>query len=138
MKTTMDYMVGNTAIQIVNTGKKIKIIDVEKKKIRKRFWKHFFVASFVAAALVVICFHVVHLENYRDLLDRQVYLLQAQVNTLEKENVNLKRQDEEIAVDYNEIFKKAKSLGMRFPTNRQIETYTVEKSTAVRAGGNLK
>ena len=32
MKVTMDYVVGNTAIQIVNTGKKVKIVDVEKQK----------------------------------------------------------------------------------------------------------
>lgn len=132
MKTTMDYMVGNTAIQIVHTGKRIKIVDVEKQKIRKKFWKCFFIVSLITAALVVICFHVVRLENQKALLDRQVYRLQAQVATLEKENVILKRQAEKIAVDYNEIFKRAKNLGMRFPTKQQIETYTAEKSTAVR------
>lgn len=134
MKTTMDYMVGNTAIQIVNTGKRIKIIDVEKEKSRKKFWKRFVIGSLAAAAFIVICFHVVRLENQKELLDRQVYRLQAQVNTLEKENVILKRQGEEMAIDYTGIFKKAKSLGMRFPTKQQLETYTVEKSTAVRMG----
>ena len=104
MKTTMDYMVGNTAIQIVNTGKRIKIVDVEKE----------------------------------ELLDRHVYQLQTQVSALEKENVILQRQGEEIAVNYNEIFKKAKGLGMRFPTNQQLETYTMEKSTAVRVGRYIK
>ena len=68
------------------------------------------------------------------LLDRQVYRLRSQINVLEKENVILQRQNEEVAIDYNEIFKRAKGLGMRFPTNRQLETYTVEKSTAVRMG----
>ena len=28
MKITTDYIVGNTAIQIVNTGKRIKVIDI--------------------------------------------------------------------------------------------------------------
>ena len=32
MKTTMEYMVGNTAVQIVNTGKRIKVIDIKKEK----------------------------------------------------------------------------------------------------------
>lgn len=134
MKTTLDYMVGNTAIQIVNTGKRIKVIDVEKEKTRKRFWKRFIIVSFMAALLTVTCFHVVKMENQKVLLDRQVYRLRSQVNVLEKENVILRRQNEEVAIDYNEIFKRAKGLGMRFPTNRQLETYTVEKSTAVRMG----
>ena len=37
MKVTMDYVVGNTAIQIVNTGKKVKIVDVEKQKKKRKF-----------------------------------------------------------------------------------------------------
>lgn len=65
MKTTMDYMVGNTAIQIVNTGRKIKIVDVEKRAVKKRFWKRFFMVSFIAAALMVACFYVVRLEKDR-------------------------------------------------------------------------
>ena len=32
MKVTMDYVVGNTAIQIVNTGKKVKIVDVKNRR----------------------------------------------------------------------------------------------------------
>ena len=39
MKITTDYVIGNTAIQIVNTGKRIKIVDVEKRARKKRFWK---------------------------------------------------------------------------------------------------
>lgn len=138
MKTTLDYMVGNTAIQIVNTGKRIKIIDVEKEKIRKRFWKRFLVVFFMAALLTIACFHVVKMENHKVLLDRQVYRLQSQVNVLEKENVILRRQNEEVAIDYNEIFKRARRLGMHFPTNQQLETYTVEKSTAVRLGAAME
>lgn len=138
MKTTLDYMVGNTAIQIVNTGKRIKVIDVEKEKTRKRFWKRFLIVSFMAALLTVTCFHVVQMENQKVLLDRQIYRLRTQVNVLEKENVILRRQNEEVAIDYNEIFKRAKGLGMRFPTNQQLETYTVEKSTAVRMGAHME
>ena len=138
MKTAMDYMVGTTAIQIVNTGKRIKIVDVEKEKKRKRLWRRFIIISSVLTAFVIICFNVVRLENQKELLDRHVYQLQTQVSALEKENVILQRQGEEIAVNYNEIFKKAKGLGMRFPTNQQLETYTMEKSTAVRVGRYIK
>lgn len=136
MKTTMDYMVGNTAIQIVNTGRKIKIVDVEKRKVKKRFWKRFFVISLFAAALMMACFHVVRLENHKVLLDQQVYALQAQVENLEKENLVLEKQNEGVAIDYQDIYSKARNLGMKFPTDQQIQTYTVEKSTAVRMYGD--
>ena len=45
MKVTMDYVVGNTAIQIVNTGKKVKIVDVEKQKKKRKFIKQWIIAS---------------------------------------------------------------------------------------------
>lgn len=135
MKTTMDYMVGNTAIQIVNTGRKIKIVDVEKRAVKKRFWKRFFMVSFIAAALMVACFYVVRLENQKVLLDQQVYELQAQVKDLEKENLVMEKQNEEVPVDYQDIYNRALGLGMKFPTEQQVQTYTVEKSTAVRMYG---
>lgn len=135
MKITMDYMVGNTAIQIVNTGRKIKIVDVEKRAVKKRFWKRFFMVSFIAAALMVACFYVVRLENQKVLLDQQVYELQAQVKDLEKENLVMEKQNEEVPIDYQDIYNRALGLGMKFPTEQQVQTYTVEKSTAVRMYG---
>ena len=135
MKTTMDYMVGNTAIQIVNTGRKIKIVDVEKRAVKKRFWKRFFMVSFIAAALMVAGFYVVRLENQKVLLDQQVYELQAQVKDLEKENLVMEKQNEEVPIDYQDIYNRALGLGMKFPTEQQVQTYTVEKSTAVRMYG---
>ncbi len=136
MKTTMDYMIGNTAIQIINTGNKIKVIDVEKRKIRKKFWGRFILVSLLTATLAVTCFYVVQLENRKVLLDKQVYALQAQIEELEKENLVLEKQNSETPIDYQDIFTRARELGMRFPTNQQIETYTVEKSTAVRLYGD--
>ncbi len=136
MKTTMDYMIGNTAIQIINTGNKIKVIDVEKRKIRKKFWGRFILVSLLSAILAVTCFYVVQLENRKVLLDKQVYALQAQIEELEKENLVMEKQNSETPIDYQDIFTRARELGMRFPTNQQIQTYTVEKSTAVRLYGN--
>ncbi len=136
MKTTMDYMIGNTAIQIINTGNKIKVIDVEKRKIRKKFWGRFILVSLLSAILAVTCFYVVQLENRKVLLDKQIYSLQAQIEDLEKENLVLEKQNSETPIDYQDIFTRARELGMQFPTNQQIETYTVEKSTAVRLYGN--
>lgn len=136
MKTTMDYMVGNTAIQIINTGKKIKIVDVEKEKVRKKFLARLILVTLIAAMLMVTCFYVVQLQNRRALLDREIYTLQTQVEDLQKENLVLEKQNAEVAIDYEDIYNKALELGMRFPTNQQIQTYTVEKSTAVRINGN--
>lgn len=136
MKTTMDYMVGNTAIQIINTGKKIKIVDVEKEKVRKKFLARLILVTLIAAMLMVTCFYVVQLQNRKALLDREIYTLQTQVEDLQKENLVLEKQNAEVAIDYEDIYNKALELGMRFPTNQQIQTYTVEKSTAVRINGN--
>lgn len=136
MKTTMDYMIGNTAIQIINTGNKIKVIDVEKRKIRKKFWGRLVLVSFLSAILAVTCFYVVQLQNRKVLLDKQVYALQAQIEEIEKENLVLEKQNSETPIDYQDIFTRAQELGMRFPTNQQIQTYTVEKSTAVRLYGD--
>ena len=35
MKYTTDYVIGNTAIQIVETGRRIKVIDVERRREKK-------------------------------------------------------------------------------------------------------
>lgn len=132
MKTTMDYMIGNTAVQIINKGKRIKVVDVKKEKIRRRIWKQFVLAVTLTGLLVGSCFYIVRLQNQKALLDQSVYQLQVQVDQMTKENVVLQKEEQEVPVDYHMIFKKALELGMNFPTNRQIGTYKSEKSSAVR------
>lgn len=131
MKSTMDYMVGNTAIQIVNKGNRIKIINVEKEKKKKKFLKKCIASMLVGIVTLSSCMYVVELNNARVLLDSQVYTLQEEISELEKEIV-VAREDGQKVIDYEEIFEKAKSMGMDFPQNEQIYRYTVEKSTAVR------
>ena len=132
MRLTTDYMVGNTAIQIINTGKKIRVVDVEKAKVRRSFVKHLIVALAITGILITLCFYVVRLENQKVLLNRSVYSLQSQVDKIEKENILLQKQEQEVPVDYEEIYDRAVALGMRFPTNEQIEEYSAAKSTAIR------
>ena len=132
MKTTMEYTVGNTAIQIVNTGKKIKVIDVKKEKQKRKAIKRISVSLMAVFAMVWCCFYVVNLQNAETMLDKQVYSLQLEIEELEHENTLLAREYESEAVDYDEIFAKAKSMGMRFPTSDQLYQYTVQKSTAIR------
>ena len=132
MKVTMDYVVGNTAIQIVNTGKKVKIVDVEKQKKKRKFIKQWIIASAASLVLILSCFQIVRMENQEVLLNKQVYKLASQIDVLEKENLALKKQEADVTISYDDLFA---SLGMKFPTNCQVQTYTVEKSTAVRLYG---
>ena len=90
MKVTMDYVVGNTAIQIVNTGKKVKIVDVEKQKKKRKFIKQWIIASAASLVLILSCFQIVRMENQEVLLNKQVYKLASQIDVLEKENLALK------------------------------------------------
>lgn len=135
VKVTMDYVVGNTAIQIVNTGKKVKIVDVEKQKKKRKFIKQWIIASAASLVLILSCFQIVRMENQEVLLNKQVYKLASQIDVLEKENLALKKQEADVTISYDDLFARAKSLGMKFPTNYQVQTYTVEKSTAVRLYG---
>lgn len=135
VKVTMDYVVGNTAIQIVNTGKKVKIVDVEKQKKKRKFIKQWIIASAASLVLILSCFQIVRMENQEVLLNKQVYQLTSQVDVLEKENLALKKQEADVTISYDDLFARAKALGMKFPTNYQVQTYTVEKSTAVRLYG---
>lgn len=132
MKITTDYVIGNTAIQIVNTGKRIKIVDVEKRARKKRFWKRCCVTLLTGILILSSCFYVVDLQNTKVFLDKQVYALEGQIDTLEKENLILTKKNSGNVFNYNEIFQKARKMGMNFPTNDQIYYYDAGKSTAVR------
>lgn len=132
MRITTDYMIGNTAIQIVNTGRKIKIVDVEKQRTKKRFLKWFCITAATVFISFFICFYVVRLQNMKVFLDRQVYSLEGQIEELEKENLILERQNEEKPIDYKAVYRKALAMGMKFPKQEQLYLYQSDKSTAVR------
>lgn len=132
MKITTDYMVGNTAIQIVNTGKKIKVIDVERERKKRYFVKFIFVTVLCCCFFLGICFEIVNLQNISVMLEKQNYKLKSEIEGLEQENAVLARETENVIVDYKELFTKAKELGMNFPSGDQVYEYNVEKSNAVR------
>ncbi len=137
MKTTMEYTVGNTAFQIVNTGKRIKVIDVKKEKKKKKVVRRLCVSILSVCASVWCCFTIVNLQNTQTILDRKVYSLQAEIENLEHENTVLAKEYESETIDYAKVFKRAKALGMKFPTSDQIYRYTVQKSTAVRLNNSV-
>ncbi len=132
MKNTMDYMAGNTAIRIVNKGNKIRIVDVEKEKRKKKFRKKCIATTLAALLVLSGCMYVVALQNTQVFLEEEVYELKEETRGLEEENLRLARDVEQREVDYKTIYTKAKALGMKFPKKGQICKYTADKSTAVR------
>ena len=127
MKSTTEYMIGNTAVQIVNKGKRICVVDVKKRKQKGRM-----VTVIMAAMLTVACFYVVRLNNQQVILGDSVQRLQDQVTVLKEKTEEMKREASDAALDYDTIFSKAKKLGMKFPKQDQVYDYKVQKSTAVR------
>lgn len=132
MKSTTEYMIGNTAVQIVNKGKRICVVDVEKRKQKDRIVKRGLVTVIMAAMLTVACFYVVRLNNQQVILGDSVQRLQDQVTVLKEKTEEMKREASDAALDYDTIFSKAKKLGMKFPKQDQVYDYRVQKSTAVR------
>lgn len=132
MKSTTEYMIGNTAVQIVNKGRRICVVDVEKRKQKDRIVKRGLVTVIMAAMLTVACFYVVRLNNQQVILGDSVQRLQDQVTVLKEKTEEMKREASDAALDYDTIFSKAKKLGMKFPKQDQVYDYKVQKSTAVR------
>ena len=132
MKSTTEYMIGNTAVQIVNKGKRICVVDVEKRKQKGRMVKRGLVTVIMAAMLTVACFYVVRLNNQQVILGDSVQSLQDQVTVLKEKTEEMKREASDAALYYDTIFSKAKKLGMKFPKQDQVYDYKVQKSTAVR------
>lgn len=132
MKSTTEYMIGNTAVQIVNKGKRICVVDVKKRKQKGRMVKRELVTVIMAAMLTVACFYVVRLNNQQVILGDSVQRLQDQVTVLKEKTEEMKREASDAALDYDTIFSKAKKLGMKFPKQDQVYDYKVQKSTAVR------
>lgn len=132
MKSTTEYMIGNTAVQIVNKGKRICVVDVKKRKQKGRMVKRGLVTVIMAAMLTVACFYVVRLNNQQVILGDSVQRLQDQVTVLKEKTEEMKREASDATLDYDTIFSKAKKLGMKFPKQDQVYDYKVQKSTAVR------
>lgn len=92
MKSTTEYMIGNTAVQIVNKGKRICVVDVKKRKQKGRMVKRGLVTVIMAAMLTVACFYVVRLNNQQVILGDSVQRLQDQVTVLKEKTEEMKRE----------------------------------------------
>lgn len=137
MKVATDYTVGNTAIQIINTGKKIRIIDVVKEQNKKELIRKIATVAFIGTLSFAGCFAVLDYQNSSVVLDKQVYRLRSDIEKLERENLVLSRDIDKKTIDYKKVYAKAKELGMVFPKKKQIKKYSVKKSNVVRVKSSL-
>ncbi len=131
MKAVSEFIIGSTAVKIVDTGRRIRVIDIEKQLEKKQF-KKTVVATVLAAALTLgTSLTVVNYQSSQTLLDKQIYSLKTEIDTLERENKALEKQTEDEKLSYKTIYKKALELGMDFPKNTQLKQYKYKKGTAI-------
>ena len=138
MKTTMDYMIGNTAVQIVNKGNCIKVVDVKKRQVRRQLIRSILIGLVLTAIMICASGYVIMLNNRQTMLYNDVFQLKEQVTELEMDKANLEKSVETESIDYTELMNKAKALGMKFPTQEQVYTYQINKSTMVRMNEDSK
>ena len=132
MRAISEYVIGNTAIRIVDTGRRIRVIDVEKEKEKRSFRKTAF-AIFAAAILSLSsCLWMVSYQSASTMLDKQVFLLKNEVETMERENKVLEKKVEDEAMSYEKIYKKALSFGMDFPKGKNVRYYEYKKGTGIK------
>ncbi len=125
-------MVGNTAVQIISTGSKIKVINVEEHRRRKTALRDILLVLILGTFLVGICYSIIEQSNQSVLLSREIVSLNTDIEQLEKEKGDLQNQQEE-TIDYDQLFEDAKTrFGMTFPSNNQVYTYDSSKSNAIR------
>lgn len=133
MKAVSEYVVGNTAIRIIDTGRRIRVIDVEKRQEQKQFRKAVIATALAAILSFATSLTVVGFHNSQTLLDKQIYSLKSEIDTLERENKILeKKNEEQEKLSYKKIYKRATAMGMHFPKDQQVETYVYKKGSAIR------
>ena len=124
MKAVSDYMIGNVAVKIVDTGRSIRIIDIEKALEKKVFRKKALAIILMVGLTLMTSLSVVNRQSEQTSLKKQVYALKSEIQTLELENETLEKTiKEKENFSYKQIFKKARSLGMDFPRKGQIKLY---------------
>ena len=133
MKVVSDYLIGNTAVKIVDTGRRIRVINVEQAAHRKSARKTAFAILCAAVLTLSSSLAMVSLQSEQTFLDKRVYSLKSEVDALERENRVLEKKLEDEEISYNKIYKKALAMGMDFPTNERVKSYTCKKGSAIRS-----
>lgn len=127
MKHTTNFIVGNTAIQIVEKGKHIKVIDVEEHREKKSLFQKVLLVTVLSVLLFSCCYSIISKSSQSILLSRQIATLNTEIEQLEKEKSDLQNRQID-AIDYDMVMQEAvNKLGMAFPENDQVYTYRAVK-----------
>ena len=132
MRAVSDFVIGNTAVRIVDTGRRIRVIDVEKQQVKKQFRKVAAATLFAATLTLGSSLSLINQQNSQTLLNKQVFSLKSEINRLEKENQCLAKSIEENEIPYHVIYKKATALGMHFPKQSRIKEYNYKKGSGIK------
>lgn len=123
MKYTTDFIVGNTAMKIVEKGNHIKVIDVEEQREKRSLLGRILLVTVLSILLVSGCYSVITKSSQSVLLSRQISALNVEIEQLQKEKSDLENSQID-AIDYDKIMEEAVTkYGMSFPENDQIYTY---------------
>ena len=132
MRAVADYTIGNTAVRIVEARHKIRVINVEQERIRRNFAKRVAIITLCSLLTFLSSVFLVRYQSSKTLLDKQIYSLKTDIETLEHENAVLQGNIDETKIDYTDIYKKAKAMGMDFPTNDRVVFYQYKKGTGIK------
>lgn len=127
MKQITEMFVGNTAMQIVEKGNHIRVINIEQHKQRRFVIRNTLLVMVLSIMLVGISYSIIKNTNENVMLGREIAALNTEISQLEKENSDF-RNNQYVTVDYDKLMKEAKGkYGMDFPKKKQVLSYQVEK-----------
>ena len=107
MKAEAQYMIEGTAVRIVDTGRRIRVINVEQHNAKQYFIKTLMIIIISAALALTSSLFLVDHTHTKVLLDKKIYTLKTQIETLEHENAVLEKHiEDDNPVNYEKILKK--------------------------------
>ena len=134
MRASTNCEIGNNAVKIVETKRRIKVINVKKRKNKRQVVRNVLIAVALCATLVFCCSSVIHTCNKSLFVKQNICALNNQIDQLEKEKRDLLNEGDKARLNYGEVYSLAKNkLGMSFPTANQVYYYKSQKGTMIRA-----
>ena len=138
MKAVSEYLIGNVAVRIVDTGRSIRVINIEKALEKRRFRKTVLAIILTAVLSLTASLSVVDRQSSRISLEKQVYALKSDIESMEQENLTLEKKIEEAErLSYRAVYKRALAMGMDFPKNGQVKKYHVRNGDKKKAPAAL-
>lgn len=138
MKAVSECLIGNVAVRIVDTGRSIRVINIEKATEKRRFRKTVLAIILTAVLSLTTSLSVVNRQNSRTSLEKQVFALKSDIESIEQENLTLEKKIEEAEhLSYRAVYKRALAMGMDFPKNGQVKKYHVRSGDKKKAPAAL-